>query len=621
MKKRRHIQQLLVRGIALIVVATLAVALFVGSLMLRQRTMQQASELMSGHLRDVADQAARMVEDDVTALMARVATSDEGVIVRYADNEQFKKEIKGEQWSVVELVDERGEVLNSSDDAHVGLSYQDDAQTKAFLDETLEGGFVATSVDSWPLYDGARLHLFSMRLPGDGGDCIAVVGCDEASYDLMWRLNLAEGASYRRIGERGYLVYCTDELFVLGTMESKLDGTQITLAHDPSKVAEEGLMVEERLLDKDMYMRAIRVAGPNDRSYYLLAAYPVEEAQRSLRRTQLALLAYSGVLFAGLLFLLGRLMRRHVSSRVETVNRSLGAITNGALGERVDVRDSIEFAELSDGINATVTKLEDLIEQEAHRLDTELELARTIQKTSLPNVFPPFPERDDFGLYASMDAAKEVGGDFYDFFLISDDQLAFIVADVSDKGIPAALFMMRAKAAIKALAVSGLPADEVMRRANDDLYANNEAGMFVTVWLGMLNLATGVVEYVHAGHTCPALIGKAGISFVQRRRDFIVAARAGIPYHRQELRLAPGDALFLYSDGVTEAFDANDEMYGTEGLERALADAAEATTADDPNEYCREVCVAVRDDVARFAEGTEQSDDITMLCIQFEGTA
>lgn len=220
MKKRRHIQQLLVRGIALIVLATLAVVLFVGSLMLRQRTMQQASELLSGHLRDVSGQVVRMVEDDVTALMARVASSDEGTVVHYADNEQFKQAVKGGQWSVVELVDERGEVLNSTDDAHVGLSYQDDAQTKAFLDEALKGGFVATSVDSWPLYDGARLHLFSMRLPGDGGDCIVVVGCDEASYDLQWRLNLAEGASYRRIGERGYLVYCTDELFVLGDRKS-----------------------------------------------------------------------------------------------------------------------------------------------------------------------------------------------------------------------------------------------------------------------------------------------------------------------------------------------------------------------------------------------------------------
>ncbi|MBR3315327.1 MAG: SpoIIE family protein phosphatase [Atopobiaceae bacterium] len=378
-------------------------------------------------------------------------------------------------------------------------------------------------------------------------------------------------------------------------------------------------MVEERLLGKDVYMRATSVAGPNGAPYYLLAAYPVDEAHRSLRRTQLTLLAYSGVLFVGLLFLLGRLMRRHVSSRVETVNQSLDAITSGALGERVDVRDSIEFAELSDGINATVTKLEELIEQEAMRLDKELALARTIQKTSRPSIFPPFPERDDFGLYASMDAAKEVGGDFYDFFLVSDDRLAFIVADVSDKGIPAALFMMRAKAAVKALAASGLPADAVMRRANDDLYANNEAGMFVTMWLGILDLVTGVVEYVHAGHTCPALIGKAGVSFVRQRRDFIVGARSGVAYHRQELRLALGDALFLYSDGVTEAFDAHDEMYGSEGLERVLADVAEATAADDPNAYCREICVAVRDDVARFAEGTERSDDITMLCIRFEG--
>ncbi|MBR3315328.1 MAG: hypothetical protein IKG18_14465 [Atopobiaceae bacterium] len=197
--------------------------------MLGQRTIQQTSALLSDHLRDVLAQTAWMVEDDVTALMTHVAIDGEGAVVRYADNEQFKKMIGDSSWSVVDLVDEHGEVLNSSDDSRVGLSYQDDAQTKAVLDEALEEGSVATSVDSWPPYEDARMHVFGRCLPGDDGDYILVVGCDEASYDLLWRLNLAEGASYRRIGERGYLVYCTDELFVLGTMASELDGTQITL--------------------------------------------------------------------------------------------------------------------------------------------------------------------------------------------------------------------------------------------------------------------------------------------------------------------------------------------------------------------------------------------------------
>ncbi|MBO7673396.1 MAG: serine/threonine-protein phosphatase [Atopobiaceae bacterium] len=332
------------------------------------------------------------------------------------------------------------------------------------------------------------------------------------------------------------------------------------------------------------------------------------------------------VVSAAVLLVLGRRYLRKLAQvqdevRTYRTTKDVDAIVSGLAA----VQDNNEVGRLAGDIADMAVELDRHAKEtarlsaERERIDTELELAAQIQGTSLPNVFPPFPERRDFGLFASMDAAREVGGDFYDYFLVDDNHLAVIVADVSDKGVPAALYMMRAKAAIKDLLMSDLAVDDVCIRANNELCTGNDAGMFVTAWLGVLNLRTGVMKYVHAGHTCPVLLNGANTTFVKGRRDLFLGARAGLPYHRQMLQLAPGDALFLYSDGVTEAFNAGHELYGSEGLERALSAAAAAVSADDPNEYCREVCVAVRDDVAAFAKGTEQSDDITMLCICYKG--
>jgi len=332
------------------------------------------------------------------------------------------------------------------------------------------------------------------------------------------------------------------------------------------------------------------------------------------------------VVSAALLLWFGRSLLRRLAVvqdevRAYRVTKDVDAAVQGL----AVVDDDNEIGRLAQDVSELAVELDRHVQQtalmsaEKERIDTELELARQIQRTSLPNVFPPYPERHEVGLFASMDAAREVGGDFYDFFLVDEDKLAVIVADVSDKGIPAALFMMRSKAAIKHLALSGLAADEVMTRVNDALCTDNEAGMFVTAWLGILDLRTGVMEYVHAGHTCPALVSDGVVSYVKQRRDFIVGGRAGMSYHRQELRMKPGDTLFLYSDGVTEAFGANDELYGSEGLERVLARVTPSVSADDANEYCKAVCMAVKDDLARFTQGVDQSDDITMLCIRYEG--
>nr|MCR5746788.1 serine/threonine-protein phosphatase [Lachnospiraceae bacterium] len=216
--------------------------------------------------------------------------------------------------------------------------------------------------------------------------------------------------------------------------------------------------------------------------------------------------------------------------------------------------------------------------------------------------------------------AKKVGGDFYDYYMLSENRLAFIIADVSDKGIPAALFMMKAKTVIKALAVTGMEVNDVMKQANDALVNNNEVGMFVTVWIGFLELDTGLVKYVHAGHTCPFLIRDGSVIKIKQKRNFIVGSRTGIDYLMQEFQLLPNDTLFLYTDGVTEAFDSNSEEYGDERLKKALLQCDYENATTDPDEYCEKICHAVRADVSAYSNGVPQSDDITILTLKYRGS-
>lgn len=629
MQKRRHIQHILVRSIALTVFATLAVAIVVSVGVLSDQSRRQVSEVLSQSLDDTLSSSDSAVYWMVMDAAYNALYDGDG---KFAPNDAVLHDlVESKALTSLDVLDKDGTIVHSSDKGRVGLSYYDDQQTKAYVEKVKRDSIkqpkrdseLIEHVESWPLYDNKPYHLVSdvIYLSNTEDYNVAVMGMSDGAFNVERTINITTETRYRRVGEHGYMLFCNSDLIVMSSALPDYFGQKPLLSHDIGQVCDEDLVVKENLFGENAYVRARRVAFPyeTESCSYLLAAYMEGDAQAATTKTLILLVAFCAILFVALLVLISRQMKHHVVDRVAAVNTTLEVITSGALSERVDVADSIEFENLSRGINTTVAKLEDLIHQEATRLDEELALARIIQKTALPSVFPPFPERRDFGLFASMDAAKEVGGDFYDFFLVSDDEIAVIVADVSDKGIPAAMFMMRTKAAIKALAVSGLPVDEVISHANNDLVQDNEAGMFVTVWLGILNLRTGLLEYVHAGHTCPALLTADGVTYVQKKRNFIVGARAGMTYDRQELQLGPGDAVFLYSDGVTEAFSANDDIYGSERLADVLWQASAEADATDPGRYCEEICTKVKQDVDAFSAGIEQSDDITTLCIRFEG--
>lgn len=243
------------------------------------------------------------------------------------------------------------------------------------------------------------------------------------------------------------------------------------------------------------------------------------------------------------------------------------------------------------------------------RIATELNVATQIQASMLPCIFPAFPGRREFDVYATMTPAKEVGGDFYDFFLVDDDHLAVVIADVSGKGVPAALFMVIAKTLLKNAAQTGLSPKAVLEKVNNQLCENNEAEMFVTVWLGIFEISTGKLTAANAGHEYPAVRHENGeFELLKDRHGFVLAGMEGARYREYELELKAGDTLFVYTDGVAEATDAANTLYGTERMLAALNRNEKA----DPEELLQNV----KEDIDMFVGKAPQFDDITMLALK-----
>ena len=263
------------------------------------------------------------------------------------------------------------------------------------------------------------------------------------------------------------------------------------------------------------------------------------------------------------------------------------------------------------GINEYIDNLKK-VTAEKERIGAELNVATQIQADMLPRIFPPFPEKSEFDLYATMDPAKEVGGDFYDFFLIDEDHVGLVMADVSGKGVPAALFMVIAKTLIKNRALMGGSPSEVLAYANDQLCEGNEAELFVTVWFGILEISTGKGVAANAGHEHPAIRRKDGqFELVVYRHSPAVATMEGIPFKQHEFELHPGDSLFVYTDGVAEATNAHDELYGTDRMLEALN--------RNPDATAEELLKTVRDSIDEFVGEAPQFDDITMLGLNYFG--
>lgn len=325
-------------------------------------------------------------------------------------------------------------------------------------------------------------------------------------------------------------------------------------------------------------------------------------------------------------YLLTRQMKKTVIQPIDAISQAAqDYVKDRREGNDVDdhfSRLNIKTCDEIENLSSVMSDMErDLAEHEEdltrvtaekERINTELTLANRIQTDMLPNIYPAFPEYSEFDIYAYSKPAREVGGDFYDYFLIDQDHLCMVMADVSDKGIPAALFMMASKIILSNNAMMNIRPSEILKNTNDLICSNNREEMFVTVWLGILEISTGKVTAANAGHEYPAVMHENGrFELIQDKHGFIIGGISGLEYQDYEIMLEPGSKLFLYTDGIPEAADAASELYGTDRMLDALN--------SEPGADVRKLIENIQDSVSGFAGNTEQSDDITMLCLEYRG--
>ena len=312
-------------------------------------------------------------------------------------------------------------------------------------------------------------------------------------------------------------------------------------------------------------------------------------------------------------------VRKMVTKPVGKLTAFTHEITKTGMFENqhIDIKTGDEIESLSQSFNFMLAELENYIANlskvtaEKERIGAELDIAKHIQASMLPCIFPAFPERKEFDIYATMEPAKEVGGDFYDFFMVDDTHLAIVMADVSGKGVPAALFMVIGKTLIKDHTTPGRDLGKVFTEVNQLLCESNSEELFITAFEGVLDLVTGEFVYVNAGHEMP-FICKAGGDFepYKIRAGFVLAGMEGMKYRAGSTRLEPGDKIFQYTDGVTEATNLKNELYGMNRL-GAILNKVKGGTPND-------ILPAIKKDIDEFVGDADQFDDITMLCLEYK---
>ncbi|MBO6207791.1 MAG: SpoIIE family protein phosphatase [Lachnospiraceae bacterium] len=318
-----------------------------------------------------------------------------------------------------------------------------------------------------------------------------------------------------------------------------------------------------------------------------------------------------------------RRMNRQVVRPIHKLNDVISEYVSGKMQEgkvmECEIRTGDEIEELADSFSKMSVELKDYMEnftavtKEKERIGAELNVAQKIQEDMLPRIFPPYPERKDFDVYASMDPAKEVGGDFYDLFLVDENHIALTVADVSGKGVPAALFMVITKTLLKNRTMMGGAPSQIVADVNNQLCEGNEAEYFVTLWFAIVDLTTGDGIAVNAGHEHPILKKKDGdYVLIKYRHSPPIGTMPDLSFEQRRFWMEPGDLLFVYTDGVPEAMNANEELYGTDRLIGVLNQNKDAGP--------EELLPAVKDDIDAYVGAAPQFDDLTMLAFRLNGT-
>ncbi len=533
------------------------------------------------------------------------------VKAEYEADPTISLEVLAEKYNVVEInvIGTDDQVQSSTDAGNEGYDMHLSAQSKEFVDVLKQQDFFVQQYSPRGI-DGKVWRKYAAVKLATGG--FIQVGYDSQQFREMLDEFVIDVTKNRHVGTSGFVAVLDEQLCMV--IDDDYAGRHISsIGIDPPQEMLQG-QTATALYNADV------VDGVSDVSieymyvfkfvegYCLIAAMPVNEAMFMRDASMLTSVFMQVIIFATLFVFIYLLIKRVIINNLKKINDTLAQITDGDLSVTVDVRSNTEFASLSDDINSTVATLKRYIAEAAARIDKELEYAKQIQLSALPT---NFPKGDDYSIYAQMIAAKEVGGDFYDFYKLNDTTVAFLAADVSGKGIPAAMFMMTAKTIIKDLAENGMAVNDIFTKANEKLCENNESGMFVTAWMGILDLTTGQVKFANAGHN-PPLLKRADGSFeyLKTRAAFVLAGMEGVRYRAGEITLKPGDRLFLYTDGVPEATNTDNKLYGEDRLLKFMNRNASSEAT--------ELLPALKADIDEFVGKAPQFDDITMLMFDYK---
>lgn len=588
--------------IILVVIAFLTTTAFLWLIQTRL-SENNAINLLALNLSDVREDVINASDENLLSLTRRVASrlNSMDVItngVLYALIEQYDV-------TEINVIDADGIIVATTHPDFLGYDMSSGQQSGEFM--VLLSGETSYVQSYQPTSDDPTIsRKYGGMVLENGG--FVQVGYDAERFQRDIDEFVVGVTRNRHVGANGCIIIVDENWKIVsdrfGNEGQNLDVTGIWI--------DTASMPEKEVFITDVYGQSCYCMYQNSEGYRIVAVMPCSEAALSRNVSVGVTTTMQIVVFAALFIMIFVLVNRLVVRNIYQINNSLSAITEGKLDTVVDVRTHVEFDDLSNDINSTVDTLKRYIADAAARIDAELAFAKAIQHSALPSVFPPYPGREEFDIHAAMFTAKEVGGDFYDFYFVDEDTLAFLIADVSGKGIPAAMFMMQSKTLLKSCAESGMSIEQVFTTANEKLCEGNDAGMFVTAWMGLLNVKTGCVTFANAGHNPPVLRRNGGeFAYHKTRAGFVLAGMEGIRYRKFELQLQPGDTLYLYTDGVTEATNTAQELYGEDRLQALLNQHTEASA--------KEICQAVKTDVDAFAGEMEQFDDITMLCLTWHG--
>ena len=593
-KEKKHILETFQMGLSICVFLALIFTILFNNALQKEMSNSNTSYILKSSIDDVKDEIKYNSDKNLLDVTNDILDELNGVY----DNNTLEQLITDYDVSVIHIIDETGIIRYSSDSSYLDFDMKSGIQSREFM--VLVNGDKEEFVQAYgpsTIDPSISMKYAGVKIDGVG---FIQVGYDASRFQTDIYEQVKEAAKFRHVSQGGYIIICDENFKVI----SGIDGSEgVSLSQNNiNRNLQENTLFELKVQGVDSLCMFSQTEG-----YYIISVIPVSEAIFTRELTNYVSGFIIIVVFVALFINVYFLIKKLIVDNIHKVNNSLSEITNGNLNVVVDVRGNEEFDSLSNDINSTVDTLKRYIDEAAARIDAELKIAKLIQYSSLP---ARIMENESFDIDAEMFTAKEVGGDFYDYYFLGENKVAFLVADVSGKGIPGAMFMMRAKTVIKNLAESGLEIDEIFTQANNELCKNNEADMFVTAWMGIMDLDTGIVKYANAGHNPPLI--KQGNEFVylKSRPNFVLGGMENIKFTKNEIKLAYNDVLYLYTDGVTEATNKENQLFGEDKLNSILNCHNKSNVV--------ELCQNVKTEIDLFVGDNEQFDDITMLCLKYK---